>query len=166
MSVKALPLLLALLLPVQAWPQGALDQAAALADGAEPADRVYDGASDRAFTSGVDVVDGSGSAPKPLPPMSAAPAKSREIVVPGPEGPPKPQPGDPRAKRGAVKGGIIGGIFGAIAGLVTGWGIGGIIGGALAVGLSMGIGALVFGAAAAAIGADVGRHCAVDPECG
>lgn len=166
MRVKAFALVLALLIPVQAWPQTAIDEARALADGPEPAGRVYDGSRSGLLASGASVVDGSGSGVKNLPRMSPAPAKSREIDVPGPERPPKPKAGDPRAARGAVKGGIIGGIVGALTGLVAGWGIGTLIGGALAMGLSMGIGAVVFGAAAAAIGADAGKHCAVDPECG
>ncbi len=154
-------MLLALLVPAQAWPQSALEQARALADGPAPADRLYDGAS-RQRTFGSSVAGGSGSGVKALIAAPAGKEKKSEIVVPSPKDPLS----GPVAKRGAVKGGIIGGIIGAGIGAILGWAIGFAIGGPLALGLAIGISALAAGAAGAAIGSDVGRHCAVDPECG
>lgn len=164
--MKAFAVMLALLIPAQAWPQSALEQAGMLGRGPAPADGVYDGSRFRSDPSDGAVAAGSGSGTKALPAMTEGVEKKSEEIVPNPFAPPTPQPGDPRAKRGAVKGGIIGGIFGLIAGLVGGWAIGVSIGGPVAIGIAIVIGALALGAAGGAIGADVGKHCAVDPECG
>lgn len=165
MRSRLLAALLSLALPSCAWPQAALSQLRALEDSPSSSERTFDGSLTVKAAPSTGVAGGAKEASKVSDPV--AESKPDKEEPPNPFRPPRPKDGDPRATAGAWKGGIIGGLLGGVVGGFLGWGLAGLVGatgfGLVAMMLGAGV---AMAAAGAGIGQDVGKHCAVDPQCG